>query len=94
MPILFVSLGMFNKPKFKQFVYSMLGFLGYFILVLVLNAMFTGLHEVGLASAATDFFFINSDFIADKLGLPPDKNKVKENTEVLSPRQIAHAPLR
>mgnify|MGYP000000814335 FL=1 len=68
MPILFVSLGMFNKPKFKQFVYSMLGFLGYFILVLVLNAMFTGLHEVGLASAATDFFFINSDFIADKLG--------------------------
>ena len=33
-------------------------------------------------------------FIADKLGLPPDKNKVKENTEELSPRQIAHAPLR
>lgn len=34
------------------------------------------------------------NFIADKLGLPPDKNKVKENTEELSPRQIAHAPLR
>ena len=68
MPILFVSLGMFEKPKFKQFVYSMLGFLGYFILVLILNAMFTGMYEVGLASAKTDFFFINSDFIADKLG--------------------------
>lgn len=68
MPILFVSLGMFEKPKFKQFVYSMLGFLGYFVLVLILNAMFTGMFEAGLASAKTDFFFINSDFIADKLG--------------------------
>lgn len=68
MPILFVSLGMFKKPKFKEFVYSMLGFLAYFILVLVLNAVFTGLYEVGLASASTDFFFVNSDFIADKLG--------------------------
>lgn len=68
MPILFVSLGMFEKPKFKQFIYSMLGFLGYFVLVLILNAMFTGMFEVGLASKKTDFFFINSDFIADKLG--------------------------
>ena len=68
MPILFVSLGMFQKPKFKQFVYSMLGFLGYFVLVLIVNALFTGLHEIGLASRATDYFFINSDFIAEKLG--------------------------
>ena len=68
MPILFVSLGMFEKPKFKQFVYSMLGFLAYFVLVLVLNAMFTGMFEAGLSSKSTDFFFINSDFIADKLG--------------------------
>lgn len=68
MPVLFVSLGMFEKPKFKQFVYSMLGFLAYFVLVLILNAMFTGMFEAGLASAKTDFFFINSDFIADKLG--------------------------
>lgn len=68
MPILFVSLGMFKKPKFKQFVYSMLGFLGYFVLVLILNAWFTGAFAVGRASATTDFFFINSDFIADKLG--------------------------
>lgn len=68
MPLLFVSLGMFGRPKFKQFVYSMLGFLGYFVLVLVLNAMFTGMYEVGMVSSTTDFFFINSDFIADKLG--------------------------
>ncbi|MBO5103054.1 MAG: YwaF family protein, partial [Clostridia bacterium] len=68
MPLLFVSLGMFEKPKFKQFVYSMIGFLVYFVLVLVLNAMFTGMYAVGLVSSTTDFFFVNSDFIADKLG--------------------------
>ncbi len=68
MPILFVSLQMFGKPKLKQFVYSMLGFLGYFVLVLILNALFTGLYNAGLVSRSTDFFFINSDFVADKLG--------------------------
>lgn len=68
MPILFVSLKMFERPRFRQFVYSMLAFLGYFVLVLFLNAMFTGMYEAGLASRATDFFFLNSDFIADKLG--------------------------
>ena len=69
MPILFVSLKMFEKPRFKQFVYSMLGFLGYFVIVLVLNAMFSGMYAVGMVSQTTDFFFINSDFIADKLGV-------------------------
>ncbi len=68
MPILFVSLGMFEKPKFKQFVYSMLGFLGYFVFVLVLNAMYTGMFEAGMVNSTTDYFYINSDFIADKLG--------------------------
>lgn len=68
MPILFVSLKMFERPKLKQFIYSMLGFLAYFVLVLILNAYFTGAFEVGRASSTTDFFFINSDFIADKLG--------------------------
>lgn len=68
MPILFITLGMFKKPKFKEFTYSMMGFAGYFILVLILNAVFTGMFEAGLASDKTDFFFINSNFVADKLG--------------------------
>lgn len=68
MPILFVSLKMFERPKLKQFIYSMLGFLGYFALVLFLNALFTGMYEAGLASSATDFFFLNDDFVASKLG--------------------------
>jgi len=68
MPLLFISLGMFDRPKFKQFAFAMLGFSCYFILVLIINAIFTGLYEVGRVSSTTDFFFTNSDFVADKLG--------------------------
>ena len=82
MPILFVSLKMFDRPKIKQFIYSMLGFLGYFVLVLVLNAMFTGMYEVGMVSQTTDFFFINSDFIADKLGTWAER--MRDITAVIS----------
>ena len=69
MPILFVSLGMFEKPKLKQFIYSMLGFLGYFLLVLFVNALLSGLYEIGLVSGTTDFFFLNDDFVVKKLGV-------------------------
>ena len=62
MPMLFVFLDMFERPKIKQFVYSMLAFLGYFVLVLTLNVVFTAHgHEV-------DYFFLNGDFVVDKLG--------------------------
>ncbi len=62
LPILIVSLGVYQRPKLKLFIYSMVGFLMYFVLVLVLNAWFTGV------GTPTDFFFVNSDFIAEKLG--------------------------
>jgi len=68
MPILMVSLGMFKKPRFKEFIYSMVAFAGYFLLVLVLNATFAGLYEIGKVSSATDYFFINSDYVASQLG--------------------------
>ncbi|MCH5180541.1 MAG: YwaF family protein [Erysipelotrichales bacterium] len=62
MPILGVALGVFEKPKLKQFYYSMAWFFGYFVLALVMNVVFTAMgHEV-------DYFFINSTFIAEKLG--------------------------
>ena len=62
LPVLVILLGIYERPKLKQFIYSMLWFLAYFIFVLILNAYFTGV------GTPTDFFFINSDFIADKLG--------------------------
>ena len=62
MPIMGVALGVFKKPKLKQFYYSMAWFFVYFVLALVMNVVFTAMgHEV-------DYFFINSTFIAEKLG--------------------------
>lgn len=62
MPLLIVALKVFEHPKLKQFIYSMVGFLGYFVLVLFLNVYFTAKgHSV-------DYFFINSDYVGDKLG--------------------------
>ncbi len=62
MPLLVVGLGVFERPKLKQYIYSMVGFAGYYLLVLILNAWFTNYD------ASVDYFFINSDFVADKLG--------------------------
>ena len=62
LPLLIMSLGIFPKPKIKQFGYSLLAFFGYYVLVLLMNAWLTN-YDSGV-----DFFFINSDFIASKLG--------------------------
>ena len=63
-PLICVLTGIFNRPQKRQFFYSMCGFTVYFVLVLVCNTIFTTVypgHEV-------DFFFINSDFVAEKIG--------------------------
>ena len=62
LPILIMSLGIFKRPKMKQFTYSLIAFFAYYAFVLIANAVLTGLGN------ETDFFFINSDFVADKLG--------------------------
>lgn len=62
MPLLIVALRVYKRPRLKEFKYSMIGFGIYFAIVLVCNAWFSNYGEV-------DYFFINSDFIADKLGL-------------------------
>ena len=62
MPILIIALGLFARPKFKQWVYSLVAFAAYFILVVFLNSYFTAIgHE-------TDYFFLNSNFIVEKVG--------------------------
>ncbi len=62
MPLLIVLLGIYKRPKMKYFIYSQIGFFVYFALVMFINTYLTA-H-----GTASDFFFINSDFIADKLG--------------------------
>ena len=58
MPVLLIALKLFKRPKFKEWIYSQIAFGCYFVFVLVVNAWF----------GDTDFFFLNSDFIIDKLG--------------------------
>ncbi len=61
MPILIIALRIYDRPKLKQFIYSLIAFAVYFLVILFINAWFSNYGSV-------DFFFINSDFIADKLG--------------------------
>ena len=71
MPLLCVALHEFEKPTLKNFAYSSIWFFAYYVLVLALNTIFTGLEgtETPFGTiSGTDFFFINSLFIADKLG--------------------------
>lgn len=62
MPILLIALKLFERPKFKQWLYSQLAFAIYFVFILFFNAWFTNYDE------GVDFFFLNSDFIVEKLG--------------------------
>ena len=62
MPLLIVALGEFKRADIKKFIWSMVWFLGYFILVLFLNIYFSALGK------DVDYFFINSDFVGEKLG--------------------------
>lgn len=57
MPILMVLLGVYKRPRFRHFLYSLIGFLLYFALVLFVNAYY-----------GTDFFFTNGDEITSVLG--------------------------
>lgn len=62
MPLLVVGAGIFRRPRWKEFKYSMVGFSAYFLLMLIVNGWFTNYNPT------VDYFFINSNFVADKLG--------------------------
>ena len=60
-PLLLISLKLFKKPKFKEWVYSVIEFTVYYVLILFINAWFSNYGSV-------DFFFVNGDFIVSTLG--------------------------
>ena len=62
MPVLILLLGVYKRPNIKYFLISQAGFFLYFCLVLFADVYLTGQGK------SADFFFINSSFIADKLG--------------------------
>ena len=61
LPILVLALKLFERPKFKQWTYSLTALSIYFVLMLIINAWFSNFGN-------PDFFFLNSDFIVSKLG--------------------------
>lgn len=61
MPALAVMLGLYDRPNFKLFRYSLVAFAVYFALIAFLNALLSNYGDV-------DFFFLNSDFVVSKLG--------------------------
>ena len=75
MPLLGVALKLYDRPKIKQYFYSVIAFVGYFALVFVLNTIFGAFNDktynflgFNLTVKETNFFFLNDDFIAKKLG--------------------------
>ena len=61
MPVLIILLRVYERPRLRFFTYSMVGFAVYFLIILIVNAWLSNYGKV-------DFFYVNSDFITDKLG--------------------------
>ncbi|MCD8205212.1 MAG: YwaF family protein [Clostridia bacterium] len=57
LPLTMVLTGIYSRPKLRHYLYSLIGFVVYFILVLFVNAYY-----------GTDFFFTNGDEITSWLG--------------------------
>lgn len=83
MPVLLIALKIFRRPKFKEWIYSQIAFAVYFVFVLFLNAWF----------GDTDFFFLNGDFIVDKLGKWAELIKEFEWTVQISGHTLTFYPL-
>ena len=64
MPLLMVSLKVFKRPKFRQWVYAIIALIVYFGAMLFTNAYMTARFP----GVEYDYFFINSDFIVSTLG--------------------------
>lgn len=62
LPLMAVALKIFERPKFKQVIYSLIGFLVYFVVIMFMNAWLSNYTPGG-----TDYLFMNSDFIIKKI---------------------------
>ena len=70
MPILIISLKVFKRPKFRQWVYAMLVLIAYYSTMLFTNAYLTAKN-----GEECDFFYTNSDFIVSKLGMWAERTR-------------------
>ncbi len=68
MPLLCVALGLFEKPKMKQMLYSMMFFTMYFVIILALNGWLSNYvdgYDPEKVGSGTDYFFINGTYVLD-----------------------------
>ena len=70
MPILLVALGVFKRPKFKEWIYAVIALVAYFCAMLFANAYFSVRYN-----EECDFFFLNSDHIVSQLGEWAEKTR-------------------
>lgn len=91
MPLLAVALKVYEKPKLKQYFYSTIWLAVYFVFALTCNVFFSAYKGVSFEFLGvthvvndTDFFFLNTDFIAEKLG-QFGKDVFKKTYEVALP---------
>ena len=63
LPVLIISLKIFQRPKFKQWIYALITLIVYYI-----SMLFTNAYLLAKTGSNPDFFFTNSDFIVSKLG--------------------------
>ncbi|MDR2867745.1 MAG: YwaF family protein [Acholeplasmatales bacterium] len=71
MPLLGVATGVFARPRFKDFLHAIIGFSIYFVFIVIVNSLFTAIKVATIPgySGSVSFFYVNSDYIADYLGV-------------------------
>ena len=82
MPLLTVSLKVFDRPKMKQMGYSLGAFAIYFIAIMFANGYLSNFvpgYRPGVLGSGTDYLFINNDYI---LGIFGDEAKKMLNIKV------------
>ena len=101
MPLLAVALKVYEKPKLRQYFYSTIWLAAYYIFALTLNVIFSAYQGTTFTFLGTvhtisdtNFFFLNTDFIPEKLGSLGEKvfNVVAEVKINGAPRPLVFHP--
>jgi ABC-2 type transport system ATP-binding protein len=71
MPLVAIGLGLFERPKLRQYIYSTVAFTVYFVFIALLNAFLTKYNP------DVNYFFLNGDTITSKLGKWAERIRLK-----------------
>ncbi len=82
MPLMMVSLKVFRRPRFREWIYAMIALVVYFGAMLFLNA-----------AIGSDFFFLNGDFIVENIGQWAERTRDVVATITIQGRELVFYPL-